>query len=305
MTRALPLAFLRHGARLSREAAFELAAHGDLASLMLAAAARRDLAHGDAISFSPKVFIPLTRCAGTSAIIARSRSRPRAGERAYPFDRRSAGHRARRLRRPAATRRCSRSATSRNCAIARRATNSTALGHATTLSYLAEAARAVLRETGLLPHLNPGVMTLPNLAALRKVSVSQGMMLERHRPSAWSSAADRISARPTRAAHARLATIRLRASGGPIHNRHADRHRRNARGAHRGAVGAARSNDAHGHIQEIIVQNFRPKPGTRMAKVRAPPLEEHLWTIAAARLIFEPEMNIQAPPNLSPAVCGR
>ena len=59
-------------------------------------------------------------------------------------------------------------------------------------------------------------------------------------------------------------------------------------------------NDAYGHIQEIIIQNFRPKPGTRMAGAKAPPLDDHLWTIAVARLLFEPEMNIQAPPNLSP-----
>ena len=59
-------------------------------------------------------------------------------------------------------------------------------------------------------------------------------------------------------------------------------------------------NDAYGHIQEVIIQNFRPKPGTRMARAEAPPLDDHLWTIAVARLLFEPEMNIQAPPNLSP-----
>ena len=59
------------------------------------------------------------------------------------------------------------------------------------------------------------------------------------------------------------------------------------------------------HIQEMIIQNFRPKPGTRMAGVAAPSLEEHLWTIAMARLIFPPSMNIQAPPNLSPGVLNR
>jgi FO synthase len=59
-------------------------------------------------------------------------------------------------------------------------------------------------------------------------------------------------------------------------------------------------NDRYGHLQEIIIQNFQPKPGTRMANAPAAPLDEHLWTIAMARLIFEPEMNIQAPPNLSP-----
>src|SRR5262249_3653237 len=59
--------------------------------------------------------------------------------------------------------------------------------------------------------------------------------------------------------------------------------------------------DRFGHLQEIIIQNFRAKPGTRMALAPEPDLEEHLWTIAVARLIFGPEMNIQAPPNLSPA----
>ena len=64
-------------------------------------------------------------------------------------------------------------------------------------------------------------------------------------------------------------------------------------------------NDVHGHIQEIIIQNFRPKPGTRMENAAAPDVDDHLWTIAVARLIFEPSMNIQAPPNLSPGALGR
>jgi FO synthase len=63
--------------------------------------------------------------------------------------------------------------------------------------------------------------------------------------------------------------------------------------------------DKYGHIQEIIIQNFRPKPGTRMADAPTPTVEEHLWTIAMARLIFPPSMNIQAPPNLSPGVLGQ
>ena len=58
--------------------------------------------------------------------------------------------------------------------------------------------------------------------------------------------------------------------------------------------------ERYGHIQEIIIQNFRAKPGTRMATAPEPDLADHLWTIAVARLIFGPEMNIQAPPNLMP-----
>ncbi len=191
-------------------------------------------------------------------------------------------------------------ATSRNCAIARRAIELCQLGHPTTLSYLAAAARAVLAETGLLPHVNPGVLDAPDVAALRKVAVSQGIMLE--------SAAARLCERggphhgsPDKRPAARLATIRLAGEARVplttgvligIGETRAERIE---------ALLALRDlNDRYGHIQEIIVQNFRPKPGTRMAEAPAPPLEEHLWTIAVARLLFEPAMNIQAPPNLSP-----
>ena len=58
--------------------------------------------------------------------------------------------------------------------------------------------------------------------------------------------------------------------------------------------------ERHGHLQEIIIQNFRAKPGTRMADHLEPDLLDHLWTIAAARILFGPDMNIQAPPNLTP-----
>src|SRR6202000_1427101 len=58
--------------------------------------------------------------------------------------------------------------------------------------------------------------------------------------------------------------------------------------------------ERYGHIQEIIIQNFRAKPGTKMANAAEPTLEEHLWTIAAARILFGPQMTLQAPPNLRP-----
>ena len=174
------------------------------------------------------------------------------------------------------------------------------LGHRTTLSYLAEAARLVFEETGLLPHVNPGLLDASDLAALRKVSISQGVMLE--------SAARRLAERggphhgsPDKDPTARLASIRMAGeqrvpfTTGILIGIGETRCERIE------ALLALRDlHDAHGHIQEIIVQNFRPKPGTRMAEVPAPTVEEHLWTIAVARLIFAPDMNIQAPPNLSP-----
>jgi FO synthase len=174
------------------------------------------------------------------------------------------------------------------------------LGYSTTLSYLAAAAKLVLDETGLLPHLNPGVMSRSDLDGLRTVSASQGIMLE--------TVADRLSQRggphfgsPDKIPAVRLETIRLAGeakvpftSGILIGISETRRERIEALLALRDL------HDGYGHIQEIIIQNFRPKPGTRMAHIEAPSVEEHLWTVAAARLIFDPEMNIQAPPNLSP-----
>ena len=140
---------------------------------------------------------------------------------------------------------------------------------------------------------------------LRKVSVSQGIMLE--------SSAERLCARggphfgsPDKHPAARLDTIRLAGeaavpftSGILIGIGETRRERIEALLALRDL------HEAHGHIQEIIVQNFRPKPGTRMADAPAPALDDLLWTIAVARLIFAPEMNIQAPPNLSPGALRR
>ncbi len=298
MTRALPVALLRHRARLSEAAALDLVAHGDLASLMMAASARRDLAHGDAISFSPKAFIPLTRlCRDVCHYCVFARP-PRSGERAFlAIDEVLA---------------IARTAKAAGChealftlgdkpELRYRAARAelAAMGHETTLSYLAEAAQAVLRETGLFPHVNAGVMSAKDVAALRKVSISQGMMLE--------TTAERLSERggphfgsPDKEVAARLAAIRAAGemavpfTSGLLIGIGETREERI-----RALLALRDLNDAHGHIQEIIIQNFAPKPGTRMANSPSPSPEEHLWTIAAARLIFDPEMNIQAPPNLS------
>ncbi len=161
-------------------------------------------------------------------------------------------------------------------------------------------AALVLRETGLLPHLNPGVMTRDETERLRAVSVSQGIMLE--------SAAERLSERggphfgsPDKAPAVRLAAIAAAGeaavpftSGILIGIGETRRERIDALLALRDL------DDRYGHIQEIIIQNFRAKPGTRMADAPEPDLADHLWTIAVARLIFGPSMNIQAPPNLMP-----
>jgi FO synthase len=174
-----------------------------------------------------------------------------------------------------------------------------ALRCATTLEYLARAARAVLDDTGLLPHLNPGVMTVDDLRVLRPVSVSMGLMLE--------TTSERLSGRggphfgsPDKLPAARLETLRAAGearvpftTGILIGIGETRAERIDALLAIRDVAGR------HGHIQEAIVQNFRAKPGTRMADAPEPSLEELLWTIAVARIVLGARAHVQAPPNLS------
>src|SRR5207244_3434501 len=153
-----------------------------------------------------------------------------------------------------------------------------ALGCETTLEYLARCAKLVLDETGLLPHVNPGVMTRAELESLRPVSASMGIMLE--------TTAERLSDRggphwasPDKAPRRRLETIRLAGeraipftSGILIGIGETRKERLDALLALK-ALG-----EEFGHVQEVIVQNFRAKPGTRMAAQPEPSLDDHLWT---------------------------
>jgi len=179
------------------------------------------------------------------------------------------------------------------------------LGHETTLSYLEETARLVFEESGLLPHLNPGLMTSADFQALRPVSASMGIMLE--------TVSDRLMAKgeahygsPDKVPARRLETLRLAGearvpfTSGLLIGIGETRLERVE------SLLALRSlHDEYGHLQEVIIQNFRAKPKTRMAAAPEPDLDELLWTVAVARILFGAEMSIQAPPNLSPGVLTR
>ena len=173
------------------------------------------------------------------------------------------------------------------------------MGFETTLEYLRSVSELVIQETGLLPHLNPGVMTLEELLMLREVSASMGIMLE--------TSSRRLSEKggchfgsPDKDPKVRLETIRNAGKLGipftsgiliGIGETRAER-----------IESLLALRDLHlefGHIQEIIIQNFRAKPGTQMEHAPEPDLFDLQWTIAAARIIFGAEMSIQAPPNLS------
>jgi 7,8-didemethyl-8-hydroxy-5-deazariboflavin synthase CofH subunit/7,8-didemethyl-8-hydroxy-5-deazariboflavin synthase CofG subunit len=168
-------------------------------------------------------------------------------------------------------------------------------GYASTVAYLAAAAAAVVEETGLLPHANAGALYEEELAALRPVTASQGMMLETLRQGL-----DCHRGSPDKAPGRRLATLaaagrlRIPFTTGVlvgIGDERADRLR--------ALAAIAASHRAHGHVQEVIVQNFLPKAGTAMHAAPACPDDELLWTVAAARLVLPPEVHLQAPPNLS------
>jgi FO synthase len=169
-----------------------------------------------------------------------------------------------------------------------------------TLDYLQRMAKLVLDETGLLPHLNPGVMEASDLQRLRPVSVSMGLMLE--------SASDRLCQRggphfgsPDKLPARRLATLRAAGEARvPMTTGLLIGIGETRRERIESLLALRELHTQFGHIQEIIIQNFKAKPGTRMAAAPEPALEEQLWTIAVARLLFGSGMSIQAPPNLQP-----
>ena len=251
--------------RLSRDECFALTDPADLSALMRAAAARRDAAHGAVVSYSRKVFIPLTQLCRDVCHYCTFAHPPRPGEAAYlTLDQVLA------IARAGAAADCKEAlfTLGDKPELRYRAVREELgrLGHQTTLSYLAAAARAVFEETGLLPHVNPGLLDASDIAALRKVSVSQGIMLE--------SAAERLCERggphhgsPDKSPAARLETIRLAGEANVPFTSGVLIGIGETRAERIEALLALRDlNDRYGHIQEIIVQNFRPKPVKRMAE---------------------------------------
>ncbi len=294
----------REGSRPSDSESRLLATATELSPLLEAASDIRDQGHGSLISYSRKVFIPLTHLCRDVCHYCTFAHPPRKGERAYL--------------RPEEVLEIARAGAAAGCGEAlftlgdkpelryRAARQELAeLGHPSTISYLAAMSELVLRETGLLPHANPGVMTAEEIALLRRVSVSQGIMLE--------SVSERLLAKgmphhgsPDKLPAARLETMRLAGeqrvpwTSGILIGIYETRAERVE------SLLALRDlHDEYGHIQEIIIQNFRAKPGTRMATAPEPDLDDLLWTLGIARIIFGPEMNIQAPPNLSPEEYGK
>jgi FO synthase len=269
-----------------------------LDDLLQAACAARDEARGRIVTYSPKVFVPLTKLCRDVCHYCTFAHPPRRGERAFMTADEVLG--------------VARAGAAAGCRevlftlgdkpeLRYRAAREelAALGVETTIEYLERSARAVLDETGLLPHLNPGVLTAEDYARLRPVSASMGLMLE--------STSERLARRggphfgsPDKSPAVRLEALRLAGQArvpfttglligiGETREERLDTLR---------AIAAVHAE--YGHVQEVIVQNFRAWPGTKMESAPEPALEELLWTIACARLILPPEVAVQAPPNLS------
>ena len=269
-----------------------------LDALLAQARALREQGHGRTISYSRKVFIPLTRlCRDTCAYCTFATTPSRlAAPYLMPDEVIAVAEAGRRAGCHEALFTLGDKPELRYAAARE---GLAALGHASTAEYLAAMCELVLKETGLLPHVNAGILDAAEIAKLRTVSVSQGIMLE--------TASERLSQRggphfgsPDKAPQVRLAMIadagRLRVpftSGILIGIGETRRERVEA------LLALRELHAQYGHLQEIIVQNFRAKPDTRMAGASEPGLDELLWTAAVARLIFGSNMNIQAPPNLS------
>jgi FO synthase len=266
----------------------------------LCAEARR-LRRGTVVTYSPKVFIPLTKLCRDVCHYCTFARPPRRGERAYMSEDEVLA-----VARAGVAAGCREALFTlgdkpeRRYRVARE--ELAELGCETTVEYLARCAKLVLEETGLLPHTNPGVLTREELALLHGVSVSQGLMLE--------TTSERLAARggphfgsPDKLPAARLETIRLAGelripfTTGILIGIGETREERID------ALLAIR--DLGEHVQEVIVQNFRAKPGTKMADYPEPSLDDLLWTAAAARVILGPEAHIQCPPNLSGNDFGR
>ena len=265
-----------------------------LADLLAAAAAVRDRAHGNRVTYSPKVFIPLTRlCRDRCGYCTFATAPARVASPYLPAEEVLA------IASAGAAVGCHEALFTLGEAPEDRYPAARAWlddhGHASTVDYLAAMCGLVLAETGLLPHANAGALSAGELARLREVSASQGMMLESlnadlacHRGAPDKDPARRLATLDAAGALAIPFTTGVLVG---IGESRADRVR--------ALAAIAGSHRRHGHVQEVIVQNFVPKPGTAMAQVPACSPDEELWTLAVARLLLPPEVHLQAPPNLS------
>jgi FO synthase len=283
---------------VTREAALQLAAQASLPDLLSAATELRAQGKGNVITYSKKVFIPLTTLCRDYCSYCTFRKDPGQPGAHFmtPDEVRALAQRARQAG-------CKEALFSlgdqpeRIFPEAREFLRTQ--GYTRTLDYLAAMCELVLEKTGLLPHANPGVMDRDTLARLKDSNASVGLMLENISPRLVRDGLPHANA-PDKVPALRLRTIEeagklsiafttgILIGIGETMEERID------------SLLAIRTlHEKYGHIQEVIIQNFRAKPEIPMAAHPEPSLDDMLRTIALARLILGPQMNIQAPPNLS------
>jgi FO synthase len=292
------LALGESGGLLTRDEAVLLIEHAQTAALLEAASSLRNRVKGRTISYSRKAFIPLTTFC-----------RDRCG---YCTFRRDPGEPGGRYMTPEGVIATAETAQRAGChellfslgdqpevefPEAREFLHTQGLER--TLEYLAAMTRLTLEKTGLLPHANPGLMSADDLAELKTSNASLGLMLENSSPRLMGRGQAHWQA-PDKAPRKRVRTIedagrlKIPFTTGILIGIGETREERVD------SLLAIRELHARrGHIQEVIVQNFRAKPATPMAAHPEPDMDEMLRTVAVARLMLGGDMNLQAPPNLS------
>ena len=276
----------------------QLAATLSLHQLCARASRLRDQGHGNIVTYSPRVFLPLTRLCRDFCHYCTFATAPK--HLAKPF---MSAKEAVSIARQGAEMGCKEALFTLGDKpelrhpVARRALDE--MGFASTLEYVAFVAEQVLNETGLLPHINAGCMKADEVAMLRTVSASMGLMLENVSPRLIEKGQVHYES-PDKDPKVRLQTLanagraKIAFTTGILIGIGETRQERLD-----SLLAILASHQKYNHIQEVIIQDFVPKADTKMAQVAPPPLEELLWTVAMARIIFGPDMSLQAPPNPS------
>jgi len=293
------LRMAQSGETIPEAGAVALAAEGRLGDLCDVAAQLRDLGKGKTVTFSPKVFIPLTRLCRDFCGYCTFRQDPvSAGTGLYmtPEEVLEVALAGQELG-------CTEALFTLGERPEQRYPEAKEWleqrGYRTTLEYLADMCRLVVEETSLLPHANPGTMSRQEMAALRPYNPSMGLMLESTSDRLYQPGGPHELA-PSKRPRVRLRTMEIAGelkvpftTGLLIGIGETRRERIDS------LLAIRRLHEAHGHIQEVIIQNFRAKPDTPMAGAPDATSDELLWTVAVARLLLGPEINVQVPPNLS------
>ena len=262
------------------------------------AAEMRDRGKGRVVTFSPKVFIPLTRLCRDFCGYCTFRQDPATADKLFMT--------------PEEVLAVARAGEKLGCTEALFTLGErpeqrypetrewlSKLGYGSTLEYLSEMCRLVVEETVLLPHANPGTMSRREMAALQPYNPSMGLMLESTSERLYAVGGPHEFA-PSKRPRVRLRTTEIAGELGipftsgiliGIGETRQDRIE--------SLLAIRQLHREYGHIQEVIVQNFRAKPETPMGDSRDASSEELLWTVAAARILLGPEANVQVPPNLS------